>query len=113
MAECKFCNFAENGDIADDREWLMDGKFYVSLNTSAAVDNGERPVFNHNRIDQEHEVLVGLTIINDFDSEEPILDLVINDYPSYEDADYLIYSEKQKINFCPICGRRLKDKKED
>ena len=87
---CNYCNFEQNGDIPEDREDLFNKDFYPQRIVDVVDDN--RTVDIHIKV--EVCCRESLQICKD------------GLYWSME-CDDQIKEEVIKINYCPMCGRKL------
>lgn len=105
MAECKFCNTPIGGDIPNDHEYLIDFE-ETERNAEIIVSIGNQEVTFH----EDMPYSVWADIMNN--------KIIVCVNEERIDCEGLRSIEAEKaysidINFCPICGRRLKNEKED
>ena len=96
-AECKYCNWEENGDVADDRKDLIVADIKVPIEHTIKEKNLS--------VKAQVEVHAHLAIM--CHECENTLELYVWDDVSGE--EYLCCTWV-KINYCPICGRKLESR---
>lgn len=95
---CKFCHMLENGDAADDHIPLIDYDVKIQSKGVVYKKNIFKPF--EMKVDLTVPVSLGVSIFGN---------KLINDI-CFEDGD-LIASGENIINYCPMCGRKLKEDK--
>ncbi len=89
MSECKFCNWLENGDFPEDREDLM---FFRDIDIPIKEGHLVGQIYINEQVfigRKNGKQTLGLLVWTD-DMDE-------------------VFSVDKEINFCPICGRKLKE----
>ena len=109
MKECKYCNFATNGDIPEDRLDLISAYDTIRLpvKTDVTINAFETTV------EKTIEMSVDVGIYNSLRTKSHVLSLLLwsNEMQEELETDANpngdIYSSEIEINYCPMCGRKL------
>ena len=98
---CEYCHFLENGDAAEDKKELIESDAELTL-----ISDFEKDICNY--AGENHSVKIHIeTKVNPQVSigvwrNELVCTLF---YPGGGDID----TQCIEINYCPICGRKLKE----
>lgn len=105
MAKCKYCNTPIDGDIPKDHEYLIDWK-EEERDIDVTISTGSQQAVIKDKVlytvwadIYQNQIVTGV-------NEECLDGEGLRNI-----KDTKIY--KTNINFCPICGRRLKNEKEE
>lgn len=94
--ECEYCNWEANGDIPDDRKMFISTTIKIPFQKSISKD-GFKCTFKGKKA-----ILFDVLISRK--NGEPVLQLYgVDDETDTELEKHI------KINYCPMCGRRLTD----
>lgn len=104
---CKYCAIAPNGDIPDDIEELFNMDFSDEIEADGEFSNKEGR-------NESKRGIIKIKVSHDFNVHACISagNLLNLDVWDYLDLDYQFHTEK-RINFCPMCGRKLEAFKYD
>ena len=94
---CDFCRMEENGDVPNEREYLFDEIW----------DREEIRAFDNGDLKAELKLGVEVRAMLQVYRDELSLSLDDNDPELWTDEGHNILWDK-KINFCPICGEKLR-----
>lgn len=99
--ECKYCNWESNGDIRNDRKSLIfsDAKIPVEK----TISEGNFNISTKARVEITADVLI-------CSSPKAGTTLGLFVWDELSGKEYLC-AKQTKINYCPICGRKLETKK--
>ena len=105
MAKCKYCNVPIDGDIPNDHEYLIDWK-EEERDIDVTISTGNQQAVIKDKVlytvwadIYQNKIVTGV-------NEECLDGEGLREIKATK-----IY--ETNINFCPICGRRLKNEKEE
>ena len=91
---CEYCKFEENGDTADGYEPVVDsGQFPISFDTEVKTDS----------LIADLHLQRNFAIQSGVDSDSNLYEFIFD--TSAECDFHRVF--RQKINYCPMCGRKL------
>ena len=97
--KCNFCNFEDNGDYPEDHQTIIDDDF--TYRKSFDYRASDKPEYM--RFQMAHVKAFNVSVyVNGY---KGALGVMVDDQ-----GEELMCVEK-KINFCPMCGRKIKEVK--
>ena len=100
---CKYCAISPNGDLPlDGYEFIFDMDFSDEIEADGEFSNEDRDGFEsrrgtvHIKASHDFNALVSITEGNKLNLD--VDDVIDNSYQFHKDI---------RINFCPMCGRKL------
>lgn len=99
MPTCKFCSLEKNGDLPLDHDIIF-GQFKMDFAHKFELHGEDHDVTCDAIVEKEADVSVYISESNN------LCAYFSTDYD--RDQEFYEFEAKQKINFCPVCGRDLR-----
>ena len=94
--KCKYCEILPNGDVPDDIEEIFHMEFVDEINAEGEFSNPRETRKGTVKIEVSHHFTANALI-----TEGNALDIMV-----WNNSDET-FDARKRINFCPMCGRKL------